>query len=234
VVVASDLSLPLLRSLKQTLAESYNDKRCYVMQLNAEELLFEDQQFDLVVGAAILHHLFDPEKALSETCRVLKPGGIALFFEPFEIGHQFISLALKELISRNSCLELGSTIENQIPEDVLGVFRALCHDFEVRKGSNKTDPIFLSIDDKWLFTRSWLERVRIRCGFDRLTIYDLYPMEPLVTNQVNSFLRLKIGKSLSPLPLWVLDYLREMDSHFSADARIELITEGGIVLQKAG
>ncbi len=32
------------------------------MQLNAEELVFEDAQFDLDVGSAILHHLFHPEK----------------------------------------------------------------------------------------------------------------------------------------------------------------------------
>jgi len=52
--------------------------------MDAHKLEFDDNTFDAVYGAGILHHL-DLETALSEINRVLKPGGIATFFEPLDI-----------------------------------------------------------------------------------------------------------------------------------------------------
>ena len=52
--------------------------------MNAEELTFPDNSFDLVCGIGILHHL-DLEKGYSEVARVLRPGGYAVFHEP--LGH---------------------------------------------------------------------------------------------------------------------------------------------------
>src|SRR5436190_1018436 len=50
--------------------------------LNAEELPFADESFDAVWGNAILHHL-DLNRAGAELHRVLKPGGVAVFCEPW-------------------------------------------------------------------------------------------------------------------------------------------------------
>ncbi len=52
--------------------------------MNAEELTFPDNSFDLVCGIGILHHL-DLEKGYGEVARVLRPGGRAVFHEP--LGH---------------------------------------------------------------------------------------------------------------------------------------------------
>jgi SAM-dependent methyltransferase len=49
--------------------------------MNAEELQYPDNSFDIVCGIAILHHL-DLGKAAGEIARVLRPGGIAIFREP--------------------------------------------------------------------------------------------------------------------------------------------------------
>jgi ubiquinone/menaquinone biosynthesis C-methylase UbiE len=40
-----------------------------------EELPFDDASFDVVVSRLTLHHLEDPERALGEMARVLRPGG---------------------------------------------------------------------------------------------------------------------------------------------------------------
>jgi ubiquinone/menaquinone biosynthesis C-methylase UbiE len=52
--------------------------------MNAERLEFPDDTFDLICGAAILHHL-DLDLALAEVSRTLKERGEALFLEP--LGH---------------------------------------------------------------------------------------------------------------------------------------------------
>ncbi len=52
--------------------------------MDANELTFEDESFDVVYGGAILHHL-DIEKTLNHVYRVLKPGGYILFLEPLNM-----------------------------------------------------------------------------------------------------------------------------------------------------
>jgi len=52
--------------------------------MDAEQLEFPDQSFDLVCGTSIIHHL-DVKRAFSEVARVLRPGGTAVFLEA--LGH---------------------------------------------------------------------------------------------------------------------------------------------------
>lgn len=48
---------------------------------SAHQLPYKNDSFDYVIGNAILHHL-DVPISLREYYRVLKPGGVCLFFEP--------------------------------------------------------------------------------------------------------------------------------------------------------
>src|SRR5262245_7667497 len=64
-VIASDLSLDLLVLLKQAVTARGLQHRCALLQLNAEDLDFAPRCVDLVVGAAVLHHLLSPEAALA-------------------------------------------------------------------------------------------------------------------------------------------------------------------------
>jgi len=52
--------------------------------MDAHHLQFEDDSFDFIFGAAILHHL-DLVSALDEIRRVLKPDGRILFVEPMGV-----------------------------------------------------------------------------------------------------------------------------------------------------
>jgi ubiquinone/menaquinone biosynthesis C-methylase UbiE len=51
------------------------------LTMNAEELEFEDESFDMVTISASLHHLADVDRVLAELKRVLKPGGRLLVLE---------------------------------------------------------------------------------------------------------------------------------------------------------
>ncbi len=49
---------------------------------SVESLPYEDGRFDVAVACDLLHHVENLDKALDEICRVLKPGGHFLVFEP--------------------------------------------------------------------------------------------------------------------------------------------------------
>lgn len=49
--------------------------------MDAMNMTFADESFDLVFGSGIIHHL-DTETAAREVARVLRPGGRAVFWEP--------------------------------------------------------------------------------------------------------------------------------------------------------
>jgi ubiquinone/menaquinone biosynthesis C-methylase UbiE len=56
-------------------------------QAELEELDYPSDEFDIVIGHAVLHHIPDVEKGLSEILRVLKPGGICMLAgEPTVMG----------------------------------------------------------------------------------------------------------------------------------------------------
>jgi ubiquinone/menaquinone biosynthesis C-methylase UbiE len=52
--------------------------------VNAMALDFDDNSFDIVYAANLLHHLPEPEACIREMYRVLKPGGKACFWDPLK------------------------------------------------------------------------------------------------------------------------------------------------------
>ena len=75
-VIGADLSQACLEVARRRLDA--------VVRADACSLPFRDATFDHVVSRGALHHLADPEGALRELRRVLKPGGQALIADPRE------------------------------------------------------------------------------------------------------------------------------------------------------
>jgi SAM-dependent methyltransferase len=72
-----------------------NEVEATFLQADAESLPFEDRSFDAVWGSAILHHL-DLRRAGAELRRLLRPGGVAVFCEPWG-GNPLLQLARRYL-----------------------------------------------------------------------------------------------------------------------------------------
>jgi SAM-dependent methyltransferase len=79
-VTAFDLSPGYLLEARQR-AEA-NGVTIAITQADGDRLPFADAAFDRVWGNAILHHL-DLERAGPELHRILRPGGVAVFCEPW-------------------------------------------------------------------------------------------------------------------------------------------------------
>jgi len=78
----SDLVLPQLDDRRYRSLEG----RITAIQADVQDLPLEDNRIDRVVVTCVLHHLPDPERALNEIRRVLKPGGRADIYMPSDPG----------------------------------------------------------------------------------------------------------------------------------------------------
>jgi SAM-dependent methyltransferase len=83
-IIATDLSPNLLAILRHDLQHAQSSGEVACVCTDAMNNFFKPVGFDLVIGVAILHHLLDPMAALRTVRRALRPGGVAVFFEPFE------------------------------------------------------------------------------------------------------------------------------------------------------
>jgi ubiquinone/menaquinone biosynthesis C-methylase UbiE len=79
-VTAFDLSSGYLNEARRRARA--NDVGIHFVEADAERLPFADRSFDRVWGNAVLHHL-DLVKAGPELSRVLRPGAIGVFCEPW-------------------------------------------------------------------------------------------------------------------------------------------------------
>jgi ubiquinone/menaquinone biosynthesis C-methylase UbiE len=181
-------------------------------------------QFDFVTGGSILHHLIDPVLALRMTFRVLKPGGHAFFFEPFE-GCAFIRIAFTFI------LEAASRMQDPIADPVQKFLRAMIEDFRVRTGADKSAPLYRHLDDKWLFTRRYLEQVAERIGFASVRIVPLTTQATEYRDFVQNLLRI-VRLDHVGLPNWAWDMVDVFDNSLSPEMKWDVPLEGIIILQK--
>jgi SAM-dependent methyltransferase len=92
-VTAFDLSAEYVVEAKRRARA--NGVSVRTVQADGERLPFADASFDAVWGCAILHHL-DLDRAGRELVRVLKPGGVAVFCEPWG-GNPLLGFARRRL-----------------------------------------------------------------------------------------------------------------------------------------
>jgi len=72
-----------LAKIFETCGSKVSLNKFQFIRMDAENLLFKDELFDLVFCVNVFEHVRDPEKALYEIWRVLKPnGGAFIMFDP--------------------------------------------------------------------------------------------------------------------------------------------------------
>jgi ubiquinone/menaquinone biosynthesis C-methylase UbiE len=81
------------RALERFYGFPLNNKGLIIKRMNAENMTFPDEMFDIAISIAVFEHIFDVPKAVSELHRVLKWGGIAAItihlFTSLSGGHHF-------------------------------------------------------------------------------------------------------------------------------------------------
>jgi ubiquinone/menaquinone biosynthesis C-methylase UbiE len=246
-VIAIDISQDLLAILNDEARQRGYQDRCATVCQDAQEYYFIKHSADLVVGCAVLHHMINPLLTIKSACQVLKPGGKAIFFEPFELGHQILRIAYHQILMEAETkygINFGGSIKNtlghlmgkknQSHANGFTYLSALKKDIDVRTQRNKhpTDgKYWQNIDDKWLFCTKHFESIALEVGCT-IEILPLHDNKKQFTRQTRNALENYGGmKCPEALPGWAWKILEEYDlNYFSPEALLDLPIEACVVI----
>jgi SAM-dependent methyltransferase len=225
-LVATDLSIDLLQILATLVRDKeYCDQIGFICA-DANQKTFYDGVFDLVVGTSILHHLLDPAKALTNALSYLKPGGVAILFEPFEYGCNMMKNLYHLILDDPRC-------RGEIPPEVLAHFLAVILDYNARFDVERVKPYTQWLDDKWLFTRRFFGDICLQTGCRLVAIAnnreDL--LEEAYTRQLLDNLKLT-GLEQHKLPDWCLEICLEFDRLVEPSLKRRLVLDGMVIIRK--
>jgi len=221
-IVATDLSENLLALLRRYAGDHDN---LGIVCMDASKDYFVHGSFDLVIGGYILHHIIDPADAIAASFRALKPGGIAIWFEPFEAGHAVMRSVLEDAMA--DC-EAG---KEEAPAALLEVFRRQVRDWKIRSDPNKSLQILHVLDDKHLFTRSYLDRIARKVGFEATDIFAFSAGERTFRNMMAGLIRLA-SLEQAAVPSWIWARIDRWDTIPSPALKSDLLFQGAIVMRK--
>lgn len=224
-IVAVDLSQELLALLADYVRRGPHSERVTCVRMDAVNPKLSPGLFDVVIGASILHHLDEPDVGIARAGRALKPGGHAIFFEPFA-GWSIIRLALERVLAE---AELRKAPLDPPIDDAL---RRIIQDIAVRSHLQRKDIDFTNLDDKWLFAPSYLERAARQAGFVDVRFVPLNDHPTLYRDTVAVQLRLTTGRDDLELPDWAMAVVDSFDAALNLHSKRELMLEGAIVLTK--
>jgi ubiquinone/menaquinone biosynthesis C-methylase UbiE len=127
---------------------------------DASAMVFEDNTFDLVIGSSVLHHFSDVPSFLAKCRRILKPGGAAVFGEPFALGY---GLGVAAVMAAQRQLGLKY-------EGIEGVYKDLTYRIQ---HPNQVEHLV----DKHLFFQSSFLSLALKAGFSDVGFKPLAPRE---------------------------------------------------------
>lgn len=228
-IVAIDISPNLLAILRRLIDARGLAHRCVPVALDAHRPYVRDGVADLVAGSAILHHLTEPGELVKAAMRVLKPQGVAVFFEPFEAGYALLRMLIREL-----CREAA------VREMVLPAFTwwaEMSAEWNLQIQRDRL-PGWRDLDDKWLFPRSVLQQFADEAGAE-LIVRPLHSFGDR-TDLFRCHLRyqLRHWRGLDPddpavVPPWAWDIVERYDNEFfSAGLKEDLLFEGVVIFRK--
>lgn len=223
--VATDLSVELLAVLARHAEAAGLSDRLICVVMDAMQLRVRNRRFDLVTGASVLHHLERPSEAIEGAFNALKPGGHAIFLEPFD-GYGLIRLAYERILAE------AALREDPLAPPVAAHLTEMVADIAMRARPDPLSPAFAHLDDKWLFAREMLEAQARTNGFETIRFIPHHDHESLYRDITFTQLRLATGDDQT-LPDWATDILDSFDRALPPAVKRLLMLEGSIVLSRA-
>jgi SAM-dependent methyltransferase len=223
-VIATDISVNQLRILAKSAKARGLDDRLEFVQIDNSVSYFSTNHFEMIVGAAIAHHIINPIKFIESLGHSLKPGGVIVLFEPIRSG---------SLLVRNALKEVNAEIGRVLPESIRTFFSDIVADIEARDPALTRLSLWQRsrLDDKSFVDVELLQRSLKGWGVTVVSVLDSRQggiMTQHVVNILRSYLHWD-DMSVFPSDFWGI--LSRYDSLFSEDLASPVI-EGCVVLRK--
>jgi SAM-dependent methyltransferase len=222
--VATDVSGELLATLAREARAAGLSEQVVCVAMDATSSLVRPGGFDLVTGASILHHLVRPIAALKAAAAALKPGGVAIFMEPF-FGYGVMRLAYERILAE------APLRGEELPAEVSAFLSGMVDDIAARTMPDPARPGFADLDDKWLFVPQHIEKAAWDAGFGRVTFVPHNDHPTLYRDVARTQLRLNTGED-QDLPDWAIDILDSFDRAIPMAGKRLMMLEATIVLTK--
>lgn len=225
-VIATDISPDLLKILQREARSRGFQDRCAAVAQDAQNCYFLPKRAELVVGCAVLHHMVEPMAVVKAATTVLKSGGKAIFFEPFELGHQILQIAFKQI--------LAEATHRKAKGAGFDYLTALNQDIHVRTHRNNLAEFknrWKNLDDKWMFCASHFKKFSDELGC-KIEILPLHDNRHQFTRQTKVALESYGGlKCPDALPDWAWSILNDFDeNYFSPEGLMDLPIEACVVI----
>ena len=224
-VVATDISPQLLAILRDYLEARPEYRGRYALVcMDACNDRYRASVFDLAVGAAILHHVIEPERVV-RACESDARAGWG----------RYILRALCR--SATSCSGLPTTTSRRRPFGAAKIrgdsplLREISGDYAAR-ARDESDPAFLALDDKWMFTRRFFESFYHRGEWAECHVIPIHGHATPLTDQTRNSLALA-GIELPSCRPGPGRRLRASRPRFRRQARAELMLECAVILRTA-
>jgi len=251
-VIAADLSPNLLAILKRLLVNRDLESRCVAVAMDAHNDCIRPASVDLVVGAAILHHLVDPSRLIANTMRMLRPGGIAIFFEPMEGGQALLRKICADITAQRARRPPGPEVTRAAvrlaersgavlgralaPRDWMAQAKGLA--FLEQLGRDLEPQVLRScqgwsdLNDKWAFPRGYLERAAERAGAS-VAVEPLHGPDKPFTRHIEQLFAMYGAPGALGLPAWAWDIVRSYDETlFSPEMLREMPIEACLTFKR--
>ncbi|MBS0333395.1 MAG: class I SAM-dependent methyltransferase [Proteobacteria bacterium] len=224
-IVATDLSGELLAMLGGYMRAEADPAAVACVKMDAMSKVVARGAFDLVTGASILHHLLQPAAGLQAAARALKPGGHAIFFEPFD-GWCLLGYGYRRILAE------AALRDEALDEAVAAMLERAIHDIATRSAPDTSAAWFPDLDDKWLFSRALMEAWARSAGFSAVRFVPHLDHPTMYRDAAAVQLRLMTGRDDLAFPAWAVAVLDELDAAMPYHARRELMLEGSVVLTR--
>jgi ubiquinone/menaquinone biosynthesis C-methylase UbiE len=164
-VYAVDHSLESMRVLSRSAAAA-NRNEVHLSIQDAAALCFPPASFDLVLGSALLHHILDYRSLLNKVSTILKPGGKAVFTEPFCYGYLIPIVFLKMAVEE---LHINA---KRLSQPEFGMCGFIIQDIADRVQHEDDSEFLKRLTDKHLFREDRVAAVCYAAGFTEVTFHN--------------------------------------------------------------
>jgi len=225
-IFATDISPQLLRLLGN-FVESRDELRGRVQPFcfDLHRRFFGAGIFDLVLGAAILHHLLDPRAALANVADSLKPGGKLILVEPLEAGSLVMAMVYARVLE---VLAASGDADGPLAR----LMKALRLDIQCRLGPPAPKPWTALLDDKWIFDEPYLMQLATELGLSKVEIHPVQLDLSQVYEVAFRSVLADSGNAALTIPEPVEVTVREFDRSIAPDLKRHLCPTGIIVFTR--